>query len=70
MTVSTASLRSLPPKQALALLLMEKAKRMKKLKDLQAARDRAAESDSRGEDGPPPFQHNATSLLFDPNHKL
>ena len=70
MTVSTASLRSLPPKQALALLLMEKAKRMKKLKDLQAARDRAAESDSRGEDGPPPFQPNATSLLFDPNHKL
>lgn len=70
MTASTASLRSLPPKQALALLLMEKAKRLRKATLVQEARDRAALSDSKGEDGPPPFQQNATSLLFVPTHPL
>lgn len=70
MTVSTASLRSLPPKQALALLLMEKAKRTRRKIQVEQARARAAESDRKGEDGPPPFALSATSLLNDPEHKL
>jgi len=67
MTISTASLRSLPPKQALALLLMEKAKRTKRAKQLAAAR--AAASDYRNDD-PPPFAKNVTSLLDNEDHAL
>ena len=71
MTVSTASLRNLPPKQALALLLMEKAKRNKaEERKAQVEAARAVASSSLSDDGPPPFTQTATSLVLDPNHKL
>jgi len=67
MTISTASLRALPPKQALALLLMEKAKRNETKRKQQAGL--AAVSASTGTEAPP-FAKNSTSLVLDPNHKL
>lgn len=65
MTISTASLRALPPKQALALLLVEKAKRTERRRKQQAVLG----VDS-GSSNPPPFNQNASSLVLDPNHKL
>lgn len=65
---STRSLGALPPKQVLALALMEKAKRVKARQALEearrAARVRAEESDS------PPVASTQDSLVLDRNHPI
>jgi len=63
MTISIASLRALPPKQALALVLMERVKRLKKERERTAARAMARSSTT------PEFA-DVPSLVLDPNHKL
>lgn len=60
-TISTRSLRALPPKQALLLALMEKAKREK------ARREREAQENSNRR---PAFRRGVRSLVLDPEHKL
>lgn len=67
MTISIASLRALPPKQALALALAEKARReAKKAKQRLAL----AGASTSLETDVPPFATNATSLVLQPDHKL
>lgn len=58
---SIRSLRALPPKQALLLALMEKARREKKRRELEAA-----ENSNRR----PEFRRAGRSFVLDPNHKL
>lgn len=68
-----ASLRSLPPKQALILALSERAKRMKKQKALAEAFVLAygsSTSTSGSESELPPTPLNVTSLVLDKNHPL
>lgn len=65
----TKSLHALPPKQVLALALMEKARRTKKKEEHQSALavSSAYQSDALT---PPVIKDGATSLVLDPNHAL
>ncbi len=69
---STRSLQALPPRQVLALALMEKARRTKLRKDKQAAiqlaRERASGSDNDGI--PLPEFADVPSLVLNQNHPL
>lgn len=64
---SIDSLRSLPPKQALALALAYKAKLVKRRQEQEAAAMAIARNNLP--DQPPDFA-NVPSLVLDPNHKL
>jgi len=64
-----ASLRSLPPKQALALALAEKAKRQRKRNQLSEAAERAVDSYASEAEGPPvPLQ--VSSVVLDDTHVI
>lgn len=70
---SIDSLRSLPPKQALALLLAQKAKLTKQRLDRERMARIEEETERRrqeNEDPTPPAFANAPSLVLDPSHKL
>lgn len=70
MKISTSSLRNLPPRQVLALALMEKAKRAKVQREQEEAASRAVASGYlKAAEGPPSIS-NSNSLVLDPNHKL
>lgn len=64
-----SSLRALPPKQALLLALMEKAKLEKKRKEREAALALHRASIAADQESTPVFA-NVPSLVLDPNHKL
>lgn len=71
MPTSMPSLRALPPKQVLALALMEKARRMKKREEERRVYELASASASANDEpAPPPFDHNYASLVLNPDHKL
>ena len=71
MRISTASLRALPPKQVLALALMEKARREKQRREREATLALAyASAGTEDREAPPPFAQNYASLVLNPNHKL
>lgn len=76
MTTSTASLRNLPARQALALLLAEKAKRTRTRAEREEAeeqRQRAlaeAVSRSDSDDGAPPVPRDIPSVVLDRNHPI
>lgn len=67
-----SSLRSLPPRQALLLALIEKQKRVKKQMEREEAARRLNEyaSNSVAIDEPPPDDPNVPSLVLDKNHAL
>lgn len=66
---SMQSLRGLPPKQVLALALMEKANRERKKKaEAQALAVKSAFQTEKGL--PPSIVESGTSLVLDPNHQL
>lgn len=68
--ISIDSLRSLPPKQALALLLAHKAKMVKKRTEEETAREIARKQyRQEGVEELPSFA-DVPSLVLDPNHKL
>ena len=68
--ISIDSLRSLPPKQALALLLAHKAKMVKKRTEEETAREIARKQyRQEGVEELPSFA-DVPSLVLDPSHKL
>lgn len=70
---SIDSLRSLPPKQALALLLAQKAKLTKQRMErerIQRLEEETQRKRRENEDPSPPDFANVPSLVLDPNHKL
>lgn len=66
---SIESLRSLPPKQALALALAYKARLVKKRQEEERTAMLIARRNDPDQDLPPSFA-NVPSLVLDPNHKL
>jgi phage terminase large subunit len=69
MTISMQSLRALPPKQALALALAERARR-ERIKRTRVQLLESASVSREDEDKPPEITHGATSLVLDREHPL